>query len=120
MEKKFGETLKHFMKLSGVKERELADFINYDITSISKWVNGAKLPSNRNGEEIIEALAKCLAERGRDKLEKRKVEEGLRTAWKQDLAYQELQVQSSDTLSFLDDRKDFFELLKRVLKKIEC
>ncbi len=106
------------MKLSGVKERELADFINYDITSISKWVNGAKLPSNRNGEEIIEALAKCLAERGRDKLEKRKVEEGLRTAWKQDLAYQELQVQSSDTLSFLDDRKDFFELLKRVLKKI--
>ena len=80
MEKKFGETLKHFMKLSGVKERELADFINYDITSISKWVNGAKLPSSRNGKEIIAALSDCFAQNGMERLETGKILERLQTA----------------------------------------
>ena len=41
--KKFGEELRKLMHLAGLKERELANFINYDITSISKWVNGANI-----------------------------------------------------------------------------
>lgn len=119
MEKKFGEALKYFMKETGIKERELADFINYDITSISKWVNGAKLPSSRNGEEIIGALAECFVKSGKKgELDPEAVKEELKAAWKKDLAYQELHVQSPYTLSFLDNRKEFFELLKRVFLKI--
>lgn len=119
MEKKFGEALKHFMRLSGIKEKELANFINYDITSISKWVNGAKLPSNRNGEEIIGALAECFAQNGKmEEMDQEMMKGELRSAWEKDLAYQELHVQSPYTLSFLDNRKEFFDLLKRVFLRI--
>lgn len=118
MKKEFGEALKDLMRQTGLKEKDLANHINYDITSISKWVNGAKLPSSRNGEEIIAALSDCFAQNGMERLETGKILERLQIAWKTDMLYQEMAVRSQESLSFVDDRKDFFELLRKVFCRI--
>lgn len=118
MKKEFGEALKDLMRQTGLKEKDLANHINYDITSISKWVNGVKLPSSRNGEEIIAALSDCFAQNGMERLETGKILERLQTAWKTDMLYQEMAVRSQESLSFVDDRKDFFELLRKVFCRI--
>ena len=37
--------LKKFMKFTKTKSVTLAERIGYDVSYISKWINGAKLPS---------------------------------------------------------------------------
>lgn len=116
MDKRFGETLKYLIGISNVKEKDLAKRINYDITSVSKWVNGAKLPSSRNAAEIIRTLAGVFAqttERAQETLESE-----LRQAWESDRFYREMQIQGQQTLSFLDNRKEFFDLLKKLFGQI--
>lgn len=39
--------LKKFMKFTKTKSVTLAERIGYDVSYISKWINGAKLPSSR-------------------------------------------------------------------------
>ncbi len=59
MENQFGALIKTLMQCSGIKGRELADVINYDMTYISKWINGTKLPADRNIDTIIGLMADC-------------------------------------------------------------
>lgn len=118
VEKKFGAILKELMRQTGLKEKEIANRINYDITSVSKWANGAKIPSKRNGEEIISALASYFAENGKLQSGEEEVRRELKQAWEHDMFYQEMNVKGHKTLSYIDSRKDFFELLGKVLGRM--
>lgn len=118
MEKNFGDSLKKYLKRSGLKEKDLAAFINYDITSISKWINGAKLPSSRNGEDIIRKMAKCFADGEGADLSEEEVADSLRSAWEKDLAYQDMNVPGlSGSLAFVDDRRAFFDLMRKIFRQ---
>lgn len=48
----FGETLQQIILHSGVKYATIANAVEYDISYISKWVNGKTLPSPKNIEMI--------------------------------------------------------------------
>lgn len=61
MKNQFGKSLRSQMEKAGIKESELADALSYDATYISKWINGSKLPSERNAERIIGQMADCFA-----------------------------------------------------------
>ena len=62
MENLFGNVLRMHIEKAGIKESELADKLSYDTTYISKWINGSKLPSQRNAERIIGQMADYFAE----------------------------------------------------------
>lgn len=53
MRNRFGKCLRTLIEKHEVKEQALADAINYNVTYISKWFNGAKLPSEKNVDRII-------------------------------------------------------------------
>lgn len=119
--KKFGEELKKLMHLAGLKERELANFINYDITSISKWVNGAKLPSKRNRSEIIYTLAECFAQNIKDVgADAAEIAEELLNACRKDELFKEMEIQGTHSLSFVDSRKDFFDVLEKLFRQVSA
>lgn len=54
--------LKKFMKFTKTKSVTLAERIGYDVSYISKWINGAKLPSSRAIERVNEDAAALFAE----------------------------------------------------------
>lgn len=54
--------LKKFMKFTKMKSVTLAEYIGYDVSYISKWINGAKLPSSRAIERVNEDAAALFAE----------------------------------------------------------
>lgn len=119
--KKFGEELRKLMELSGLKERELADSINYDITSISKWINGAKLPSRRNREEIVRALSECFARNMEDSsVDAGKIAEELLNACRKDELFKEMEIQGTHSLAFVDSRKDFFDVLEKLFRQLSA
>lgn len=55
--------LKKFMKFTKTKSVTLAERIGYDVSYISKWINGAKLPSSRAIERVNEDAADSLLKR---------------------------------------------------------
>lgn len=55
--------LKKFMKFTKMKSVTLAEYIGYDVSYISKWINGAKLPSSRAIERVNEDAAALLPKR---------------------------------------------------------
>lgn len=116
MDKKFGKTLKYLIGISSIKEKDLARLINYDITSVSKWVNGAQLPSSRNVGELIRKLAEIFAQATGQELEK--LEDELRHTWESDRLYREMRTQGQQTLAFVDNRKEFFDLLGKFFRQV--
>lgn len=109
------------MALSGLKEKELAASINYDITSISKWVNGAKLPSKRNRGEIIGSLAEYIARNMHTpQADAGEIAEGLLNACRKDEMFKEMEIQGTHSLSFVDSRKAFFDVLERLFRQVSA
>ncbi len=53
MQSKFGTLLKGYLINTNVKEKDLAQYLNYDMSYINKWVNGVKLPSQKNKEGYL-------------------------------------------------------------------
>lgn len=49
------------IRISNVKPQVLADRMGYDVSYISKWQSGAKLPSSRNAEELFGKMAHFFA-----------------------------------------------------------
>ena len=54
--------LKKLITITETKNLVLANITGYDVSYISKWVNGVKLPATKYIEQINEKLAKCFAE----------------------------------------------------------
>lgn len=55
--KNFSEVLNDFMSITEIKMKDLAVYLDYDISYINKWVNGKKIPSQKIAEAILESLA---------------------------------------------------------------
>ena len=57
----FSARLQKLIRISNVKPQVLADRMGYDVSYISKWQSGAKLPSSRNAEELFGKMAHFFA-----------------------------------------------------------
>lgn len=55
--KNFSEVLNDFMSITEIKMKDLAVYLDYDISYINKWVNGKNIPSLKIAEAILESLA---------------------------------------------------------------
>lgn len=53
----FGETLQALLSISGLKSRHLALTLGYDVSYISRWINGVKLPSTKNNDRLFQDIA---------------------------------------------------------------
>lgn len=56
----FGDTLHELLKLAGVKQAHLAEFLGYDVSYINKWISGQKRPSVRNNQELFNKIGDFL------------------------------------------------------------
>lgn len=62
----FSETLQLLFQVSNVKLASLAQYLGYDVSYISKWINGNKLPSSRNIEELIRKINRFIGDNTSD------------------------------------------------------
>ena len=58
----FGDLLRELLDLCGVKMYVLARELGYDKSYLSKWINNAKLPSEKNIDETLARIAQVLIE----------------------------------------------------------
>lgn len=55
------EVLEYFQRLTGHKLKDLASVVFYDISYVSKWVNGHNLPAKSHYKTVNEALARLFS-----------------------------------------------------------
>lgn len=123
MDNLFGKVLREEMKRASIKESELAGALSYDVTYISKWINGSKLPSARNAEQIINRIAAFFADYcGKEQAEKkkcsRKIYEKLRQAYDSDSSYQSLQNYDNHQMSFIDNQQMLERLINEACSQV--
>lgn len=53
----FSEAIRQLQAIYNIKLGSLSDALGYDISYLSKWLSGAKLPSLRSAETICERIA---------------------------------------------------------------
>lgn len=58
----FGEVLQELILVSKTKKTALASYLGYDLSYISRWTSGAKLPSLSNNETLFDSIVQCLTE----------------------------------------------------------
>ncbi len=58
----YGPLLKKLISFSGLKMSTVANLLSYDLSYISKWCNGSKLPAARTAPETNRALALLFAQ----------------------------------------------------------
>lgn len=58
----FGNAIKQLLLINGIKMGNLAVFLGYDISYLSKWINDSKLPSSKNAEYICKRIASYVTE----------------------------------------------------------
>lgn len=56
--RKYAVTLKSILHFSNIKYSAVADAVGYDISYISKWLTGARLPASRNIDDINYKISK--------------------------------------------------------------
>lgn len=57
----FGETLRELLDITNIKSVNLASALDYDVSYISKWLNGVKKPSAKNSASICRRIASYLS-----------------------------------------------------------
>ena len=57
----YAEVLKQLLQYTETKYTTLSQAIDYDMSYISKWVNGARLPASRHADRIHEDMARFFA-----------------------------------------------------------
>ena len=66
----FGAALRELMKCVGMKQAQLAEYLGYDVSYISRWLSGTKLPSMHGSssffDKIIHFMLKDLSLNSRD------------------------------------------------------
>lgn len=58
----YAEVLKQLLQYTETKYTTLSQAIDYDMSYISKWVNGARLPASRHADHIHEDMARFFAD----------------------------------------------------------
>ena len=58
----YASILKSLLKFTKTHSTQLANYVEYDISYISKWSNGAKLPSSRSIEEVNDKMGRYFAD----------------------------------------------------------
>ena len=56
----FSTELKKLVQTTGIKYASLSDAVQYDISYISKWINGKTLPSDKNIQSIADSISDAL------------------------------------------------------------
>ena len=51
---RFGHLLENLLYIAEIKNSSLAKALQYDVSYISKWINGRKLPAERNRKTDFE------------------------------------------------------------------
>lgn len=115
MDKKFGKILRKQMNQANIKELELANLLNYDVTYINKWVNGKKLPSARNAECILRQISDLFSEKADLGYEIFLNE--LKDAYAYDSNYINIQAYSNLQLSCITDIESLYQLTKDVIQQ---
>lgn len=58
----FGEALRQLQAIYNIKLGNLSDALGYDISYMSKWISGAKLPSAKSAEMTCDRIAAYIAQ----------------------------------------------------------
>ena len=56
----FGQTLRKFMDCVNMKQSQLAEYLDYDVSYISRWCNDLKLPSVRSNSELFRKIIRFI------------------------------------------------------------
>lgn len=57
---RFGSLLEHLMNTAGLKNYVLAQELQYDVSYISKWVNGKMIPSEKTEQKVLSGISHCI------------------------------------------------------------
>lgn len=109
MRNQFGKCLRTLIEKHEVKEQALADAINYNVTYISKWLNGAKLPSEKNVDRIISGISAFLNDKNCVSVLKR--------AYSFDRQRESLKNLKDKQLALAKGSTDIKDILKKVLMR---
>ena len=63
---RFSKLLEQLMNEADVKNYMLARALQYDVSYISKWLNGKVIPSEKNQEKVIEGISQYIAKQVSD------------------------------------------------------
>lgn len=113
MENLFGNLLRSQMEKAEIKESELAEFLSYDTTYISKWINGSKLPSPRMAERILGQLARFFSEKGAGA--EAELLALFQEAYAGDSRLQSFQAYNNKQMSFVGSRSELTKLTREAL-----
>lgn len=58
---RFSQLLEHLLRDGGVKNYAIAQSLQYDVSYISKWINGSMLPSEKVSDKVLETVSRCVA-----------------------------------------------------------
>ena len=59
---RFSMLLEELMEIADVKNITMAQELQYDVSYISKWINGRTLPSERGLEKILHGISRCITD----------------------------------------------------------
>ena len=61
---RFSSLLEHLTTVTAVKHYILAQYLQYDVSYISKWIGGKVLPSEKLAGAISQQISRCIVEEG--------------------------------------------------------
>lgn len=59
---RFSTLLEHLVATAEVKHFVLAQYLQYDVSYISKWISGRVLPSEKSASDILQKISMCLSD----------------------------------------------------------
>lgn len=57
---RFSRLLEQLMLTAGIKNYTLAQELQYDVSYISKWVNGRIIPAEKSGKKVLAGISHCI------------------------------------------------------------
>ena len=61
---RFSSLLEHLVTVTSLKHYVLAQYLQYDVSYISKWIGGKVLPSEKLASTILQQISHCIVEQG--------------------------------------------------------
>lgn len=63
---RFSKLLSYLMEVSELKNYTLANHLQYDVSYISKWINGQMLPGSKTEKTVLQGISSCIVKHGSD------------------------------------------------------
>lgn len=57
---RFGKLLEYLMSTADIKNYVLANELQYDVSYVSKWINGKMIPSEKTKRKVLENINNCI------------------------------------------------------------